>query len=207
MENKHIWLSWASELQALAQIGLTYTKDKFDLERYKRLLAMSAEMIANYSFEGLEKIQELFAKENHYLTPKLDVRVAIIQENQILLVKEISDGKWTLPGGWADVNASPSECAIKEVHEETGFQVSISKLYALIDKQKRHYPPQLPHTYKCFFLGNIIGGSLTPSIETSEVRFFEKDKLPELSLHRTMPEQIDLAFKHYFEPNLPTEFD
>lgn len=208
MVGKHKWLSWAIELQSIAQNGLTFSKDSFDLQRFKRLQDISAEIMSYQSFEDFEKIRNLLATEQHYLTPKIDVRVSIIQDNnKILLVKEVSDGKWTLPGGWADVNESPSECAIKEVFEETGYKVKLTKLYAFIDKQKRCYPPQIPHAYKCFFLAEIVDGKPTPSIETSEIRFFHKDELPELSLNRVMPEQIELAFKHYSQHELPTEFD
>lgn len=208
MEPKLKWLQWANELQAIAQSGLTYSKDKFDLLRFKRLNEIAAEIIAEHSTHDFDKILNLFLAEDHYLTPKLDVRVAIIKDQtQILLVKEIADNKWSLPGGWADVNESPSECAKKEVFEETGYSVEITKLYALMDKRKHGYPPQLPHTYKCFFLGHIIGGEMTPSIETSEIRFFDKSELPELSSHRIMPAQIELAFQHHYDPKLSTHFD
>lgn len=207
MDEKHKWLHWAMELQAISQSGLTYSKNEFDLQRFARLQEIAAEMIAQQSFESFEKVRGLFAEEQYYLTPKLDVRTAVIQDNKILMVQEISDGKWTLPGGYADVNESPSESAKKEVFEETGYRVEIIKLYALVDKQKRNYPPQLPHTHKCLFIGKIIGGEATTSIETSAVQFFEKDKLPELSLHRIIPADIDLAFKHYSQLELSTYFD
>ncbi len=207
MTDKHKWLTWANELQAIAQAGLTYSKDQFDLQRFQRILALSSEMVAHHSFDSFEKVQDLFSQEQHYLTPKLDVRIAIIQNDEILMVKERSDSKWTLPGGFADVNESPSESAIKEVLEETGYHIEVTKLYAVIDKQKRHYPPQLPHAYKCFFLGKIIGGSPKTSIETSEVRFFKRNEIPELSRHRIMLEQIELAFLHQAQFHLATEFD
>lgn len=207
MSEREKWLNWAIELQAIGQIGLTYSKDKFDHLRYMRLQEISAEMLAHQSFESFEKIRDLFATQKHYATPTLDVRTAIIQDNKILLVKEVSDGYWTMPGGFADVNESPSESAKKEVLEETGYIVEIIKLYAFIDKQKRNYPPQIPHTYKCFFIGNIIGGKAQTSIETSDIQFFSLDKLPELSIHRVMLPEIDLAFKHYQQLDLPTNFD
>jgi len=207
MSKSHPWLNWAKELQAIGQSGLTYSKDKFDLQRFKRLQEISAEILAHQSFESFEKIHAILTEEKHYLTPKVDVRVAIIQENKILLVQEVSDRKWAMPGGFADVNESPSESAKKEVFEETGYEAEIIKLYALIDKQKRNYPPQLPHTYKCFFLGKIIGGKAKTSIETTAIEFFERDKLPELSIHRVMRAEIELAFTHHQQFNLPTTFD
>lgn len=208
MSNKLKWLEWASEIQAISQAGLTFTKAPFDLQRYQRLQSLAAEMIAYQSYESFEKVQQLFLTEDHYLTPKLDVRVAVIKEgNQILLVKEITDGKWSLPGGWADVNESPAENAVKEVLEETGLNVNVTKLFALFDKLKHSHPPQLPHSYKAFFLADVISGELTTSIETTQVQFFDQDKLPELSLHRVVPSQITLAFTHYHQRDLPTAFD
>lgn len=206
--NKQQWLHWASELQAIAQAGLTYCKEPFDLQRYKRIQSLAAEMVAYQSFEDFEKVQKLFLGEDHYLTPKLDVRAAIIKDHQyILLVKETTDGKWSLPGGWADVNESPAESAVKEVLEETGLTVKVTKLFALFDKLKHAHPPQLPHAYKAFFLAEIVSGHLTTSIETSEVKFFHQNELPELSLHRIVPSQIALAFAHHQDTTLPTVFD
>lgn len=205
---KHQWLEWASEIQSISQAGLTFAKDPFDLQRYQRLQTLAAQMIAYQSFESFEKVQQLFLAEDHYLTPKLDVRIAVIKEgNQILLVKEIGDGKWSMPGGWADVNESPAENAVKEVFEETGLHVKVTKLFALFDKLKHSHPVQLPHSYKAFFLADITGGELTTSIETTQVQFFHQDDLPELSIHRVVPSQIALAFTHYHNPDLPTAFD
>ncbi len=207
MNDKIKWLSWAKELQSIAQCGLTYSTNAFDLDRFKRIQELSAEILSYQSFESFEKIHNLLSQEEHYLTPKLDVRTAIIQSEKILLVRERMDGKWSLPGGWADVGETPSESAQKEVREETGYNVEIIKLFAFIDKQKREYPPQIPHTYKCFFLGKIIDGQPEINIEISEIEFFHKNKLPPLSLDRVMPAEIELAFTHHQQLELPTEYD
>lgn len=207
-QNKHQWLHWASELQAIAQAGLTYSKNAFDLQRFQRIRTLAAEINAYQSFDDFEKVEALFATEDHYLTPKLDVRVAVFnKQQQILLVKEVTDGKWSLPGGWADVNESPAESAAKEVYEETGYVVKICKLFALLDKLKHAHPPQLPHAYKAFFLAEITSGEMKTSIETTAVGFFSLDNLPPLSVHRIVPEQIALAFAHYCDRVLPTVYD
>jgi len=182
---------WASDIQAIAQIGLAYTKDIYDKERYEQLMAIASQMLARLSDMSSDEVLGLLIDEVGYATPKLDVRVVILDElGRILLVREEQDGLWSLPGGWADVNQSPKECAIKEVHEETGLQVSIKRLLALWDKLKHSHPPHWPHTYKCFFWGEITGGKISPNHEIIEIDYFRINELPSLSLHRVVPEQI-----------------
>ena len=111
------WLDWAVELQALAQAGLYYTENPFDQERYTRIREIAAEMLAFQSELPLEKVKNIFCCETGYQTPKLDTRAAIFQEERILLVREL-DGRWSLPGGWVDVNCSVGENVVKEVKEE-----------------------------------------------------------------------------------------
>jgi len=128
----------------------------------------------------------------------------------ILLVREIADaGRWTLPGGWADVNQPPSECVIREVREESGFEVGVRKLAAVYDRDRHgHVPPHAFHVYKLFFTCNIIGGTARPGLETSDVAFFAKDDLPlDLSLGRVQRHQIERMFEHWLTPALPTDFD
>ncbi|NDJ23831.1 NUDIX domain-containing protein [Nostoc sp. B(2019)] len=201
------WLEWAQKLQAIAQNGLTYSEGVFDIERYKQLRAIATEIMATYSNVEHNYVLDLFAREVGYATPKVDVRGAIFQDNTILLVKERSDGCWTLPGGWADVGESPSEVVVKEVFEESGYQTRAIKLLAVYDRDRQGHPPFPFYVYKLFFHCEIIGGSPSPSIETEEVGFFPEDALPELSLGRVTPAQIIRIFQHYRQPDLPTDFD
>ncbi|WP_193196040.1 NUDIX hydrolase [Nostoc sp. MG11] len=201
------WLEWAQKLQAIAQNGLTYSEGVFDIERYKQLRAIATEIMATYSNVEHNYVLDLFAREVGYATPKVDVRGAIFQDNTILLVKERSDGCWTLPGGWADVGESPSEVVVKEVFEESGYQTRAIKLLAVYDRDKQGHPPFPFYVYKLFFHCEIIGGSPSPSIETEEVGFFPEDALPELSIGRVTPAQINRIFQHYRQPDLPTDFD
>jgi ADP-ribose pyrophosphatase YjhB (NUDIX family) len=201
------WLLWARELQAIAQTGLTFSQDNYDLDRYRRLRAIAVEMLAVGSRTPFERVHGLFEQDLGYPTPKVDVRAAVFREDRILMVREISDGRWTLPGGWADVNQSPKECVEREVREESGFEVRAVKLAAVHDR-RLHNRSAHPHSiYKLFFLCELTGGEASPSIETSAVEFFARDQLPELSLGRTSPMQIERMFEHREHPELRTEFD
>ena len=202
------WLTWAKGLQALAQNGLTFAQSGFDVERYEKVRRIAAEMMAAGSDQRPESIDALFADQAGYATPKVDVRGAAFRDGQVLLVREIGDGGWTLPGGWADVNESPREAIVKEVREESGFEVEVTKLAAVYDRRLHpHHPPMPFHVYKLFFCCRITGGEPTPSIETSEVGFFALDDLPTLSIARVVPEQIRRMAEHWEKPGLPTDFD
>ncbi len=201
------WLEWTQKLQAIAQNGLTFSKDPFDIERYKALRAIAAEIMATYSNVEHSYILDLFAQEVGYATPKVDVRGAVFRDDTILLVKEREDGCWTLPGGWADVGDSPSEVAVKEVYEESGYQTRAVKLLAVYDRNRQGHPPHPHYIYKLFFLCELVSGSPSPSIETEEVEFFAEDAIPELSLGRVTPVQITRLFQHHRLPDLPTDFD
>lgn len=184
-------LKWATKMQAIAQAGLLYTQSEFDKERYQQLLQLSTEMMAEISRNTPDEIATHFSIEQGYPTPKIDVRAFIVNTNEeILLVKERIDGCWTLPGGWIDVNESPSEAAIRETKEETGYNVKVVSLLALWDKQKHDHPPEWPHAYKCFFYCKIIDGNATENIEISDISFFGINDLPPLSTPRTTKNQI-----------------
>jgi ADP-ribose pyrophosphatase YjhB (NUDIX family) len=202
------WLEWARELQAIAQNGLTFCHNPFDEERYNEVRRIAAEIMSSYSKVDSELILNLFAQEKGYATPKIDVRGVVFRDNKILLVKEIIDGGWTLPGGWADPNETPSESVEREVFEESGFKVKATKLLALYDRDKQgHYPPLPFHVYKAFFLCEIIGGSETLSKETDGVGFYIQDELPNLSASRVTPNQLKNFFVQFNGGIWHTEFD
>ncbi|WP_328803692.1 NUDIX hydrolase N-terminal domain-containing protein [Paenibacillus puerhi] len=201
LEAKHRWLDWAKQIQSIAQIGLTYTKDVYDLERYEHLRQISMDILENYTFVGKEKISLSFANETGYATPKVDVRGVVFQDSKILLIKEKIDGAWALPGGWADIGYSPSETAVKEIKEESGFDVVAERLLAVLDKKFHDHPPEPYHVYKFFILCKIVGGQALCGLETSEVRFFEENSLPELSAERNTEKQVKLMFEYLRNPN------
>lgn len=204
------WLAWAREMQAIAQTGLTFTRDPYDRERYMQLQALAARAMGAGAGADSVRVEALFAAQEGYATPKIDVRGAVFNDaGEILMVREVLDeGRWTLPGGWADVNFSPAENVAKEVFEESGFKVRVTKLAAVWDRTRQGHGPSPFSAYKFFFLCEIVGGVATPSLETSEVAFFAEDALPgDLSLGRVMPHQVRQMFAHWRRPELGTEFE
>ncbi|MBI1877644.1 MAG: NUDIX hydrolase [Chloroflexi bacterium] len=202
------WLQWARQLQAIAQSGLAYTKNPYDIERYEAIRTIAVDMMANGSTADLKHVLDLFAGQVGYATPKIDTRGVVFLEDMLLLVKEAEDGCWTLPGGWADVNESPSETVAREIFEESGFETRVVKLLAVYDRSKHpHTPPHPFHTYKLFFRCEIIGGAATKSMETEAVGFFREDDIPELSISRVTSGQIARLFEHHRHPDWPTDFD
>jgi len=202
------WLTIAREVRAIAQTGLAFTADGFDHQRYQRLRELAALLMAQGSSGEHESILQLLRQEKGYATPKVDVRGAAFVDGRVLMVREISDGIWTLPGGWADVNQSAGECVVREIAEESGFKARALKMAGIYDYQRSGHPPHhIDSIYKMFFICEIIGGEARASDETSEVAFFARNELPPLSLGRTTAAQIDRMFHHGEHPELATDFD
>lgn len=201
------WLKWAIEIQSLSQIGLTYTKDVYDRERYQRLREISAEMLAKKTEVSIEKVKDLFCHETGYQTPKLDTRAAIFRNNKILLVHE-NNGTWSLPGGWCDVLESVKSNTEKEVREETGLNVKAVKIISIQDRNKHNKPVYAYGVCKIFVLCEVINGNFVENIETTEIRYFSLQDLPHnLAEEKTNKEQIEMYFKAYLNENWQTQFD
>jgi len=201
------WLEWAKQLQSIAQAGLAYSKDVYDLERFEQIRSLSVEIMSHYTDLEQTKIRELFTNETGYATPKVDIRAVVFKNNKILMVKEKTDGKWSLPGGWGDIGLSPGEVAVKEVKEESGFEVKALKLLGVLDKKCHPHPPSAYHVYKLFIHCELLGGKPTSSIETSAIDFFAEDELPPLSIERNTESQIKMAFAYLQDPDKPAYFD
>ncbi|WP_062015106.1 NUDIX hydrolase [Aureimonas sp. AU4] len=204
------WLRWARELQALAQSGLTFTRDPYDRERYERLRDLSAEMFHQHTAVPTEEWMALFGSQTGYATPKIDVRAAVFDDaDRILMVRERADkGRWSLPGGWADVNITPAQNAVKETREESGYEVEAIKLAAVLDRTWQRHPHGVFSCAKMFFLCRPIGGAAATSLETSEIGWFAQGDIPaDLSLDRVLPSQIARMFEHRRRPDLATDFE
>ena len=200
------WLEWAREIFSLSQSGITYSRNQYDIERYKRLQEITAEMIAGQSEIEKESVLESFSMQAGYITPKIDVRGAVIRDDKILLIQERADAKWAMPGGWADLGNSPASVAEREVFEESGFHVKAEKVVAVIDAN-RIQPLEFFHAYKIIFLCQLLDGEPRISYETLAVDFFELNNLPQLSSYRTNEDMLREVFAHVQNPNRATAFD
>ncbi|MCM1103616.1 MAG: NUDIX hydrolase [Clostridium sp.] len=207
MEQQEKWLNWAVSLQSIAQAGLFYGKDKFDLERYEQIRHIAAEMMSAQTDIPVEKVKDLFCNETGYQTPKLDVRAAVFRNDKILLVKEIN-GTWSLPGGWVDVDTSVMESAVKEVKEEAGLDVTVDLVIAVQDREKHNLPRYAYKICKIFVLCSATGGAFCPNTETTESRYFSLAELPSpLAAEKTTPEQIGMCFDAYHAEHWKTQID
>jgi ADP-ribose pyrophosphatase YjhB (NUDIX family) len=204
------WLTWAREIQAIAQTGLTFGKDPYDLDRYAALRRLSARIFAGHTGADLQRIERLFDAETGYATPKVGVRGAVFDTSgRILMVREtVDENRWSLPGGWADVNQTPAQSAVREVFEESGYIVRAVKLAAAWDRAKQTQEPAAFSVVRMFFICALEGGSPATSLETSEAGWFAEADIPaDLSLRRTLPHHISRMFAHWRDPGLATEFD
>ena len=195
-------LEISRELASISQAGITYSKDPFDKERFQRLREIASEVLHH---SGRADFQ--WPVEIGYLTPKVDVRGAVFRGADVLLIKEASSGKWTLPGGWADVNLTPAENIEKECLEESGYQVKARLITAVVDRDRAGYPANPHSIYKIFFLCDLCGGTPRASHETLEVGFFPVDSLPELDPDRATASEIKEAFQFFLTPPLPARFN
>ncbi len=200
------WMEWAQEIFSLSQSGITYSGNEYDIERYKRLQEITAEMIASQSEMEKEDVLESFSMQAGYITPKVDVRGAVVKDGKILLIQERADDRWAMPGGWADLGNSPKSVAEREVWEESGYRVRAEKVVAVIDAN-RIEPFEFYHAYKIIFLCTLLEGEPRTSYETLAVDFFDPNQLPPLSIYRTNEEMIKEVFAHLQNPDRPTAFD
>ena len=201
------WLNWARTIQALAQTGLTYAANPFDRERYQKLHDLAVEIFAAHTAETAVTLEQWFKVQPGYATPKIDVRAACFRDGKILLVREKSDGKWCLPGGWADVGDVPSEAAMREVREESGFECMARKVIGVFDANRGGEPFSAFHAFKVIFLCEITGGNPNSDHEIIGVDFFAPEAIPPLSSNRTNEAWLRECFAHLDDPARPTAFD
>jgi ADP-ribose pyrophosphatase YjhB (NUDIX family) len=201
------WLEWARQIQALSQSGLAYTQNYYDIQRYHRLMEISAEMVEDRTAQAASELLASFVSQVGYATPKVDVRAAVIREGKILLVQESRDQRWCMPGGWADVGELPSISVEREVREESGFEVRAQKVVGVFDANRGAGPLSFFHAYKIVFLCDCVGGSAQTSEETTAVGFFPFDELPPLSTLRTNERHLAEVVAHLKDPRRATAFD
>jgi len=204
---KEKWLEWASRLQSIAQAGLTFGENQYDIDRYQQIRTLSVEIIHEYTGISNEKIRDLFASGTGYQTPKVDIRASVFLSDKILMVREKIDGAWSLPGGWADVNTSVSESAVRECLEEAGAKVIPRRVIA-IHQADKHIDFSYPYTiYKIFVECELIESNFSANTETLAADFFAIDSLPHLSNERNTREQIELCFEAKKHELFETIFD
>lgn len=197
----------ARRLHALARTGLHFCRDEYDRERYAEIERIAAALLAGDSQPARDDLARLWSEERGYITPKVEVRAAVFRDGRVLLVRETADGLWTLPGGWADVDESPSAAVAKEVEQESGLRVRPVKLAALYDRNRHGHGESLFHSWKAFFVCEILGGELRGSYETDAAEFFAPDALPAMSLGRSTPRQVLRMRDHWLDRALPADFD
>ena len=200
------WLEWAKELQFLAQCGLAYSQNKFDIERFERIREISSEMISYKSGISKEKVKDLFCSETGFQTPKIDTRAAIFKDGKILLVQE-NNGKWSLPGGWCDACESVKSNTEKEAREEAGVDVEAERIIAIQDRKRHNLPVYAYDIIKIFVLCRLIGGEFKKNTETLASGFFDEDNLPTLAEEKNNPEQIKMCFEFFKNSSMITLFD
>lgn len=200
-------LPLARRLLALSQTGLHFTAEEYDRERYREIGDIAAQMLADEAGVDAERIRRAWFVEDGYATPKIDVRGVIFRDTKVLLVQERSDGLWTVPGGWADVNEGPRRAVEKEIEQESGYVARAVKVAAVYDRNAHDHPPSLLHAWKVFFICEITSGEPRTSYETTAVDFFPLDALPPLSTGRSTAAQIQRMFRHHLDRGLATEFD
>ncbi len=204
---KEKWLEWATRLQSIAQAGLTFGENQYDLDRYQEIRDLSVEILHEYTDISYEKIKDLFASETGYQTPKVDIRASVFKNDRILMVREKIDGSWSLPGGWADVNSSVGESAARECLEEAGAEVRPKRIIA-IQLANKHFNFLYPFTiYKVFVECELISNNFSENTETMEAGFFSIDSLPPLSTERNTRKQIEMCFEAKQHDLFETIFD
>jgi ADP-ribose pyrophosphatase YjhB (NUDIX family) len=202
-------LQWVRKVQAIAQNGLEFTRDTFDRDRFEQLQQLVTTILTSELAITPGEVKGLWRGDEGYATPKVDVRGGVFDQDKVLLVRERSDGKWTLPGGWVDVGDAPSFAVEREIREESGYLAKAVKLAALFDRNNpaHGHPPGILHIYKLFFVCELTGGTATLSNETDGVDFFPVNSLPPLSIGRATQSEIERLYQHQLNRGLPTDFD
>lgn len=201
------WIEIARSIQAISQTGLAFSENDYDRVRYIKLTGIASKIIEAHTGILSDEIDDIFLCQKGYATPKIDVRAATVKEGKILLVKELADNKWSMPGGWADVGDRPAEVAIRETQEESGYIVKPKKVVGVFDANRSGRPMELFHAFKIIFLCDLMGGEPKISNETTDVGFFDFENIPELSSNRTNEKHLKEISMHLEDNFRPAFFE
>lgn len=202
------FLDELKKLKAIADVGLLYSKNEYDTERYTEIHDLSLALLQQVSGHSMEVLKSSFPAATDYPTAKVDVRGMILSpDKKILLIQESADGKWSLPGGWADVGYTPKEVIVKECKEETGLDVNVKQLLAVFDKRAHPHPPQPFYVYKLVFLCEAVSTTITKGFDVLDVQYFDVAALPPLSEDRILQSQIELLYQKIRRGDSDAYFD
>ena len=209
MDHKHHQsLEWIKRIKALAEMGLVYTENDYDKERFEEMRTLSHQLMSVMTDVPLKVLEDFFLPQKDYPTPKVDIRGFILnEEKQVLLVKEGEDGRWSLPGGWGDVGYSPSEVIIKEIKEEAGLEAAVVRLLAVYDKKCHPHPPQPFYVYKLVFYCTVDAGLMQTSFDIEAARYFDIGQLPDLSEDRILKSQVEQLHAMVTQETLEVHID
>jgi 8-oxo-dGTP pyrophosphatase MutT (NUDIX family) len=158
------------EVRAIARTGLHYCDDPFDRARYERLMDLAAQEYAERSALDVPEVRARFDAEIGYQTARVGADAAVFDDDdRLLLVRRVDDGKWGLIAGWVDPNESPAQTAVRELSEEAGIRGRVEHLVGVFFREAR--AGEHPHgTVSVVYLCSILGGQLQPQLhEVSEV--------------------------------------
>jgi 8-oxo-dGTP diphosphatase len=192
------YIAFIQRVMAIAHTGLTYTNDPYARENYEELMSLSKTMLHEFSNRHIEPI-DLYV-DQRYPTPQPTVRVLLVQDRQLCLVKEHfgpAQGQWSLPGGWCDIGKSPKEAALAEGEEESGYPIVIDRILAVMDR-RFYLESELHSTYTICFLAHPTGPSRGHNFEVEEVAWFDFDQLPELSF-KTSAHEVQIMINAYLD--------
>ncbi len=197
------WFTLSLELDQIASAGLAYSKDVYDKERYERLREIAAEILACHTDDDFNSINEKLSFDIGYRTPKIDTRAAIFNEKGEILLVEENTGLFSLPGGWCEGSLSVAQNTVKEVLEEAGLNVYVSRLIAIFDRKLHNKPDLACGVMKIFLQCEMVSGKFEPNIETKSARYFSLENLPvdRLRTGTTSYDQLLVCFEAYKSKN------
>ena len=186
---------YLQRMLAITDTGLTYTKDPFDRERYEDLRQILWSVLQDQTELDQEELTAILKPTGSYVTPLIDVRAWIVQDQKICLVRGQGEDTWALLGGFGEVGYSPKENIRKEVQEETGFSVEVGSLLAIFDTNR--FQLQNKQYVKFVFDCQLLDGRFQENQEVAELGFFDISALPPLSEKRITKEQMEILWQVY----------